>query len=71
MRKNLSNILVTFDKILQEPDSFTIDKICNDLSDRQFQMLMKAYETAVETRKFEIELFWKRSFFYRGIVTHN
>lgn len=35
---------------------------------RKFQMLMKAYETAVETRKLEIELFWSRSLFFWGFI---
>ncbi|MFH0803143.1 MAG: hypothetical protein V2A78_12275 [bacterium] len=36
--------------------------------DRKFQILMKAYETAVETRKLEIELFWSRSLFFWGFI---
>lgn len=39
-----------------------------DIEERKFQILMKAYETAVETRKLEIELFWKRSFFFWGFI---
>ena len=38
------------------------------IDDRKFQMLMKAYETAVETRKLEIELFWNRSLFFWGFI---
>lgn len=38
------------------------------IDDRKFQMLMKAYETAVETRKLEIELFWSRSLFFWGFI---
>jgi len=38
------------------------------LDDRKFEMLMKAYETAVDTRKLEIELFWKRSLFFWGFI---
>jgi hypothetical protein len=36
--------------------------------DRKFLMLMKAYETAVETRKLEIQLFWSRSLFFWGFI---
>jgi len=38
------------------------------IDDRKFQMLMKAYETAVETRKLEIKLFWSRSLFFWGFI---
>lgn len=38
------------------------------IDERKFQMLMKAYETAVETRKLEIELFWSRSLFFWGFI---
>jgi hypothetical protein len=38
------------------------------IDDRKFQMLMKAYETAVETRKLEIQLFWSRSLFFWGFI---
>ena len=38
------------------------------IDDRKFTMLMKAYETAVETRKLEIELFWSRSLFFWGFI---
>jgi hypothetical protein len=38
------------------------------IEDRKFQMLMKAYETAVETRKLEIQLFWSRSLFFWGFI---
>lgn len=38
------------------------------IADRKFTMLMKAYETAVETRKLEIELFWSRSLFFWGFI---
>ncbi len=40
-----------------------IDAFCNSLTEHQFQTLIKTYETAIETRKLELELFWKRSFF--------
>lgn len=38
------------------------------IDDRKFKMLMKAYETAVETRKLEIQLFWSRSLFFWGFI---
>ena len=38
------------------------------IDDRKFKMLMAAYETAVETRKLEIELFWSRSLFFWGFI---
>ena len=38
------------------------------IDDRKFLMLMKAYETAVETRKLEIQLFWSRSLFFWGFI---
>lgn len=36
--------------------------------ERKFHMQMKAYETAIETRKFEIQLFWTRSLFFWGFI---
>ncbi len=45
-----------------------IDAFCNGLSEHEFQIFMKAYETAVETRKLELELFWKRSLFFWGFI---
>jgi hypothetical protein len=36
--------------------------------ERKFSLLMKAYETAVDTRKLEIELFWSRSLFFWGFI---
>lgn len=38
------------------------------IADRKFTMLIKAYETAVETRRLEIELFWSRSLFFWGLI---
>lgn len=62
------------DKISRELDRLTADDTgygdpqSQLLDDRKFEMLMKAYETAVDTRKFEIELFWKRSLFFWGFI---
>lgn len=36
--------------------------------ERRFQILQKAYETAIDTRKLKIELFWKRSLFFWGFI---
>ena len=61
-------------KISQELDRLTSDgngygdPQAQLIDDRKFQMLMKAYETAVETRKLEIELFWSRSLFFWGFI---
>ncbi|MBF0552411.1 MAG: hypothetical protein HQK60_18010 [Deltaproteobacteria bacterium] len=35
---------------------------------QKFDAIMKQYETAVETRKLEITLFWTRSLFYWGFI---
>lgn len=61
-------------QISQELDRLTADGIgygdpnAQLIDDRKFQMLMKAYETAVDTRKLEIELFWSRSLFFWGFI---
>lgn len=63
----------------KEPISHGLDSLMSDgngygdpkaklVGDRKFQMLLKAYETAVETRKLEIELFWSRSLFFWGFI---
>ena len=64
------------DKIEQELDSLISHAVgdvdttilSKQIDDRRLQMLIKAYETAVETRQFEIELFWKRSLFFWGFI---
>ena len=62
------------DKISQELDRLTADgngygdPQAQLIDDRKFEMLMKAYETAVETRKLEIQLFWSRSLFFWGLI---
>jgi hypothetical protein len=37
-------------------------------ADREATKQLKAYETAVETRKLEIKLFWSRSLFFWGLI---
>jgi hypothetical protein len=39
-----------------------------NLDEQNFQFFIKAFETAFETRKLEILLFWKRSLFFWGFI---
>lgn len=39
-----------------------------NLNEHVLQFLIKAFETAVETRKLEIQLFWNRSLFFWGFI---
>jgi hypothetical protein len=49
----------------KEPDLMSDENGSGDLlsDDQKFQILLKKYETVFETRKLEIELFWRRSLF--------
>lgn len=40
----------------------------NDRKQRQFELAKLAFDSAVESRKFEIGLFWQRSLFFWGFV---
>jgi hypothetical protein len=33
------------------------------------ERMKKSFEVSVDTRKFEIDLFWKRSFFFWGFIS--
>lgn len=44
------------------------EKEQNQPASEQYNKLKKRYDIAIDTRKFEIDLFWKRSLFFWGFI---
>jgi len=66
--QNMNEIEQELDSLISHTVGYCPNILSKQIDYRRLQMLIKAYDTAVETRRFEIELFWKRALFFWGFI---